>query len=140
VSLRPGGALSPWTICVLSTCSTVARITDAIYAVINEPLSPKDRPAADTRAFAAVQLALPKFAIPPSAESHLSKVLLDAASERLVLPPIYVALINSVVRIVTSKRCRDPLPQQVAAHIGLHELLLALRFDRTLAQCVENLL
>jgi cell division protease FtsH len=113
---------------------------DAIYAVFNEPLSAKDRPAADTRAFEAIQLALPILAITPSAESHLSKVLLDAASGRLVLPPIDAALIKSVVRIVTGKPCTTTLPEKVVDQIGLHELLLTVRFDRTPAQCAENFL
>jgi ATP-dependent Zn protease len=113
---------------------------DAVYAVFSDPLAPKERAAADTRAFAAVQLALPIFAITPSAESHLSKALLDATSDRLVFPPIDAALINSIIRIVTGKRCRTVLPETAVAQIGLHELLLAVRFDRTPAQCVENLL
>jgi cell division protease FtsH len=113
---------------------------DAIYAVYNNALSQTDRGAADNRAFAAVQLALPILAITPSAENHLSKVLLDAAAHRLVLPPVDAALINSVIRIVCGKPCRDVVPDQAAAAIGLHELLLAIRFDRTPAQCVERLL
>jgi ATP-dependent Zn protease len=113
---------------------------DAIYAVYNNALSQTDRGAADNRAFAAVQLALPILAITPSAESHLSKVLLDAAAHRLVLPPVDAALINSVISIVCGKPCRDVIPDQTAAAIGLHELLLAVRFDRTPAQCAEMLL
>ncbi len=113
---------------------------DAIYAVYNNALSQTDRGAADNRAFAAVQLALPILAITPSAESHLSKVLLDAAAHRLVLPPVNSALINSVISIVCGKPCRDVIPDQAAAAIGLHELLLAVRFDRTPAQCAEMLL
>jgi len=98
---------------------------DAIYAVYNNALSQTDRGAADNRAFAAVQLALPILAITPSAESHLSKVLLDAAAHRLVLPPVDAALINSVISIVCGKPCREVIPDQAAAAIGLHELLLS---------------
>jgi hypothetical protein len=107
--------------------------------VFGNVLSQTDRGAADVRAFAAVQLALPIIAITPSAESHLSKVLLDASTDRLMLPPIDAALIAAVIRIVTGKPCRTVLPDSVAAGVGLHELLLAVRFDRTLAQCVEKL-
>jgi cell division protease FtsH len=113
---------------------------DAIEAVFNDPLPPKDRPAADNRAFAAVQLALPVLAITPAAESHLSKVLADAATHRLTLPPIDAALIGRVVRIVTGGRCTAALPEEAVAQIGLHELLLAVRFDRTADECVGNLL
>lgn len=113
---------------------------DAIYAVSNNALSLTDRGAADQRAFAAVQLALPILAITPSGDSHLSKVLLDAAAYRLVLPSLDAALINSVIRIVCGKPCSDLLSERAAADVGFHELLLSVRFDRTPAQCVERLL
>jgi cell division protease FtsH len=113
---------------------------DAIFAVANNALSLTDRGAADQRAFVAVQLALPILAITPSAESHLSKVLLDAAAHRLMLPPIDAALINRVISIVCGKPCKKVIPDRAAAAIGLHELLLSIRFDRTPAQCVERLL
>ena len=120
--------------------STKREDYDAIYAVYNNALSQTDRGAADNRAFAAIQLALPMLAITPSAESHLSKVLLDAAAYRLMLPPVDAAVINSVIRIVCGRPCREVIPDQAVAAIGLHELLLAIRFDRTPAQCVERLL
>lgn len=112
---------------------------DGISAVFAEPLQAKDRPAADSRAFSAVQLALPILAFTPSAETHLSKVLLDAASFRESLPPIDASLIVEVIRIVTGKVCRDPIHEEVVPHVGLHELLLSVRFDRTPAQCVDRL-
>jgi cell division protease FtsH len=113
---------------------------DAISAVFGNILVPADRGAADVRAFAAVQLALPIIAITPSAESHLSKVLLDASTDRLLLPPIDAALIAAVIRIVTGKPCRTVLPDGVASGVGLHELLLAVRFDRTPGECIDNLM
>jgi cell division protease FtsH len=110
-----------------------------IEAVFNDPMAPKDRATADARAFIAVQMALPIVAITPSAETHLSKVLLEAATDRLDLPPIDADLVRSVIRIVTGKRCADSVPADVAARIGLHELLLAVRFDRSPADCIGRL-
>ncbi|MEH2474084.1 cell division protease FtsH [Nitrobacteraceae bacterium AZCC 2161] len=112
---------------------------DAIRAVFGDVIAAKDRAAADTRAFAAVQLALPIIAITPSAETHLSKVLLDAMTDRLVLPSIDAELVRGVIRIVSGKRCADEIPEELVAQIGLHELLLAVRFDRTPEECIENL-
>jgi ATP-dependent Zn protease len=112
---------------------------DAIIAVFPEVLTATDRPVADARAFSAVQLALPILAFTLSAESHLSKVLLDAASFREYLPPVDASLIVEVIRIVTGKACREPIQDHVAKHIGLHELLLSVRFDRTPTQCIEQL-
>jgi cell division protease FtsH len=111
---------------------------DAISAVFGNVLSQTDRGAADVRAFAAVQLALPIIAITPTAESHLSKVLLDASTDRLMLPPIDV--IAGVIRIVTGKPCATLLSDGMAAGVGLQVLLFAVQFDRTPVQCVEDLL
>jgi cell division protease FtsH len=112
---------------------------DVIEAVFNDPVAPKDRAAADMRAFVAVQMALPIIAITPSAESHLSKVLLEAKTDRLVMPPIDADLVRSVIRIVTGKRCADTVSADVAARVGLRELLLSVRFDRSPAECVGGL-
>jgi len=120
--------------------STKREDHDAIFAAYNNALSLTDRGKADQRAFAAIQLALPILAITQSAESHLSKILLDAAAHRLMLPSIDASLINSVIRIVCGRPCREVIPDQAADAIGLHELLLAIRFDRTPAQCVGRLL
>ncbi|UPT92439.1 AAA family ATPase (plasmid) [Bradyrhizobium barranii subsp. apii] len=112
----------------------------AVEAVTKEPLKKSNRGSADERAFVAVQLALPVIAITPSAETHLSAVLLDAATHRLMLPDIDGSLIDSVIRAVTGKPCRAALPEHVVAQVGVRELLLAVRFDRTPQQCVEKLL
>ncbi|MBR1133284.1 AAA family ATPase [Bradyrhizobium iriomotense] len=113
---------------------------DAVEAVFKDAPKAADRTGADMRAYAAVQLALPVMAITPSGETHLSKALLDAAAYRLIMPAIDGPLINNVIRIVTGKRCTTPIPEHVVAQVGLHELLLAVRFDRTPEQCVEMLL
>lgn len=110
-----------------------------IHAVFKEPLTPKTRPAADEKAFAAVQFALPILAITPGAESHLSKVLVDAATDRLTMPPIDADLIRKVVRIVTGRRCTTLLPDEIVARTGLRELLMAIRFDRSPAECIDIL-
>lgn len=112
---------------------------DAIRHVTNTMLTPKNRTAADTRAFAAIQLALPMLIITPAAEGHLSKVLLDAATVRLSFPPIDGRLIERVVEIVTGSVAKDSVPDELVAQIGLHELLLAIRFDRTPEECVSRL-
>jgi cell division protease FtsH len=112
---------------------------DLIYFLTNEIVPEKNRQAADARAFSAIQLALPVLAITPGSVAHLSKVLLDAATDRLILPPIDAPLIMRVIRIVTGKTCRETIPQDIVRHIGVHELLLAIRFDRTPAECVDNI-
>lgn len=112
---------------------------DGISLVTNDSIPPKDRPALDARAFVAIQLALPILAITPAADIHLSSVLLDAATARLTLPPIDVSLIERTIRVVTGKRCYGAVPGSIVQHVGLREILLSVRFDRTPAQCVKHL-
>jgi cell division protease FtsH len=111
---------------------------DAISVVTNVAIPVKDRPASDTRAFAAVQLALPVLAITPSA-SYLSTVFLEAATAKLTLPPIDAALIERTISIVTGKKCTVHVPDYVASFVGLRELLLSVRFDREPRECTEHL-
>jgi cell division protease FtsH len=113
---------------------------DAVCGLFISPMKPADHPLADIRAFAAVQLALPLIAITPSAQSHLSKVILDAATDRLVLPSIDAALITNVIQVVTGKTCEVAIPNESTERIGLHELIVGIRFDRTPAECVGYLL
>lgn len=122
------------------SASTNRKTYDAICGFYINPMKPADHPIADIRAFAAVQLALPLIAITPLAQSHLSKVILDAATDKLVLPPIDPALIINVIRIVTGKPCEAIFPEAAIGKIGLYELLLGVRFDRTPEECVEYLL
>jgi cell division protease FtsH len=112
---------------------------DLLHFVTSETLAEKHRDAADSRAFSAIQLALPVLAITPASAAHLSKVLLDGATHRLLLPPIDAALVLRVIRIVTGKTCKSTIPENLIRHIGVHELLLAIRFDRTPAECVGNI-
>jgi cell division protease FtsH len=112
---------------------------DFLFLLTNEILVAKHRSAADTRAFIAIQLALPSLVITPAATTHVSRVLLDAAVDTLILPTIDGPLITRVIRIVTGKPCRATIPESVVRHIGVHELLLAIRFDRTPAECIENI-
>jgi cell division protease FtsH len=112
---------------------------DALQIVVQEPVAVKDRPAADTRAFHAVQLALPIIAICPQTSGYLSKVLIDAATHRLTFPQIDASLIARIISVATGRRCRTILPDEIVHEIGLHELLLGVRFDRTPADCLAAL-
>jgi len=129
------------------TFADIARLSDSVkredhdglQIVVQEPIAVKDRPGADTRAFNAVQLALPIIAICPQTSGHISKVLTDAATYRLVLPRIDASLIARVIAVATGKRCRTLLPENIVREIGLHELLLGVRFDRTPDECLAAL-
>jgi cell division protease FtsH len=119
--------------------STKREEQDALQIVVQEPVAVKDRPAADTRAFHAVQLALPIIAICPQPSGYLSKVLIDAATHRLTFPQIDASLIARVISVATGRRCRTILPEDIVREIGVHELLLGVRFDRTPDDCLASL-
>jgi AAA+ superfamily predicted ATPase len=112
---------------------------DAIAHVAFEPLKSKDIPSTEARALCAVQLALPTFAISPGAETYLPKALRDAETARLTLPRLDALTITRVIRLVTSKPCRDFLSPDIVREIGYHELVLAVRFDRTPERCLAHL-
>jgi cell division protease FtsH len=109
----------------------------AISFVGAEPVGAKETEIDDAALFA-VQLALPVFGFSLGAEC-LPKPLLSAASERIRLPAPDGATITRVIRIVTGRPCRDVLPEDVVQAIGLHELVLAVRFDRTPSECLAHL-
>jgi ATP-dependent Zn protease len=119
--------------------STKREDYDALHLIVQNRVAVNERLAADGRAFTAVQLALPLLAICPQVAGHVSKVLTDAATHRLTLPQIDASLIARVVAVVTGRRCRKVLPVESVRQVGLHELLLAVRFDRTPDECFAAL-
>lgn len=119
--------------------STVRDQIDAIYAVNGKPLRKSEMHDDDARAYGAVQIAVPIVAVTPAAEAHLSRVLIDAATDRLVLPAIDADVLRSVIEIVTGEHSTGALEGNAAKRIGAHELLLAVRFDRSAADCMERL-
>lgn len=112
---------------------------DAIAHVAFEPLKSRDVHSAEVRALRAIQLALPTFAISPGAETYLPKTFRDAETARLTLPKLDALTINRAIRVVTSKPCREYLTSEIVSEIGYHELVLALRFDRTPDECLSHL-
>jgi ATP-dependent Zn protease len=111
----------------------------AVAHVTLEPIKGKDVENSERLGLAAVQLALPVIAISPAAQTHLPKSLRDAATAQLTLPPLDAATIARVIRVVTSKPSRELLPHDVVREIGLHELVLAVRFDKSPEQCMARL-
>lgn len=112
---------------------------DLLHVLTNEIIDEKNRNQADAKSFTALQLGLPIIAITPDALTHLSSALLDAATDRLVLPRLDGRLITRVIRVVTGKPCREELKKDLVPWIGVHELLVAVRFDRSPAECLALL-
>jgi cell division protease FtsH len=112
---------------------------DAVYLVVKEPPKAKDKAEAQTDALQALSLALPVVAISPLGATHLPDAINSASTARLEMPRLDPATITRVIRIVTGKRCREFLDTVVAAKIGLDDLIIAVRFDRTPEECLKEL-
>ncbi|WP_398466510.1 AAA family ATPase [Tardiphaga sp.] len=112
---------------------------DAVHAIHGKPIRKSDVQEEDARAYGAVQIAVPIVAITPSAETHLSRVILDAATDRMTVPAMDADVLRSVIAIVTGESCSASIDADLACRIGIHELLLAVRFDRTAAECIDRL-
>jgi cell division protease FtsH len=112
---------------------------DAVYLVVKEPPKAKDKAEAQADALQALSLALPVIAISPLGATHLPDAINSASTARLEMPRLDSATITHVIRIVTGKRCRKFLDTAVAAKIGLDDLIIAVRFDRTPEECLKEL-
>lgn len=112
---------------------------DAVYMVVKEPPKAKDKPAAQTEALSGLSLALPFIAISPLGSTHLAEALLKSCTARLEMPRIDAATIMRVIRIVTGKPCRELLEPDAAAKIGLDDVVIAVRFNRTPTACMAEL-
>jgi cell division protease FtsH len=112
---------------------------DAVYLVVKELPKAKDKAEAQSDALQALSLALPVIAISPLGATHLPDAINSASTARLEMPRLDPATITRVIRIVTGKRCREFLDTAVAAKIGLDDLIIAVRFDRTPEECLKEL-
>jgi cell division protease FtsH len=112
---------------------------DAVYVVAKTPAKVKD--VEDTRRVTldALGLALPVIAFSPRAESHLPAELLLAGTDRIAVPPLDARTIVRTIEIVTGRTCRARLDEATVARTGLDEIAIAVRFDRTPADCIAGL-
>lgn len=113
--------------------------SDLLLIVAKEPSKGKAEFEREREALAAVSLALPIVAISPAAETHLPKSLLKANPTRIAFPPIDATTIARCIRIVTGRTCKDYLDENSAALMTASDLIVAIRFDRTPAECMHEL-
>jgi AAA+ superfamily predicted ATPase len=112
---------------------------DAVYLIVKEQPKLKDKTEAQSDALHALSLALPLIAISPLGTTHLPEAVNNACTTRLETPRLDSSTIMRVIRIVTGRRCRELLDAAVSAKITLDDLIIAIRFDRTPAECVQEL-
>lgn len=112
---------------------------DVLHIAATEPPKTGGNRTGERQAVAALSLALPVIAISPSAETHLPRAVMKSAPARLFLPPADATAIGRTVRIVTGKRCGETLDPATAAALSPTDLNLAIRVDRTPAECLAEL-
>lgn len=112
---------------------------DAVYVVAKTPTKPKDLDDTRRTTLDALGLALPVVALSPRAETHLPPELLLACTDRIAIPPLDAHAIVRTIEIVTGRSCRKRLDDVTVARTGLNEIAIAVRFDRTPAECVAGL-
>lgn len=112
---------------------------DAVYFVAKEAIRPKDRDGLQDMALAMVSLALPVLAFSPLGATHLPEALLRASRHRIEIPRLDRDTIARTVRIVTGRPCRELLDAATAAVLGPDDLVIAVRFDRSPAECMAEL-
>lgn len=112
---------------------------DVLFMTVSEP--PKGA-VADEREKAALHglsLGLPFFGISPLARSHLPSCLIKAASTKMDFPRIDALTVERAIRIVTGRRCGRALDCLIGTGATVEDLIIAIRFDRTPGQCIEEL-
>jgi len=112
---------------------------DVLHIGAAEPPKAGEERAGEREAVAALSLGLPLIAISPSAETHLPRAVMKSSPARLALPPLDRTTILKVVRIVTGSRCTESLDERTATALSPTDLNLAVRADRTPAECLDEL-
>ncbi|MDX3965508.1 MAG: AAA family ATPase [Bradyrhizobium sp.] len=112
---------------------------DALYLMLKEPPKGASKSAIEKAAFGALALALPFVAISPMASTHLPAVLVAAASERIEFPALDAATIARTIRIVTGRQLRHEPEPDLVGRATPTDMAIAIRFDRTPAECMQEL-
>jgi hypothetical protein len=111
----------------------------AVYLVVTEPPKPRSAASRQKTALAALASARPFVAFTPSAEMHLPDAILRAGLTRVNVGPPDPRAIQETIAIVVGEATEDVLESELAGRIGLVEIGIAVRFDRSAAECMSRL-
>jgi cell division protease FtsH len=112
---------------------------DVAFLVVQGPPKGKEIIDREREALRVLQVGMPLIAVSPLAHTHLSQVIVKAATARFQLPSLDQETIAHTIRIVTGMPCRESLDRAVIAAISLTDLIVAIRWDRTPGQCIAEL-
>lgn len=112
---------------------------ECLHLIVAEPPKPAERHANQRRALAALSLALPVIAFSPLAASHLPDALLRARDVMLSIGRPDADTIGKTVHLITGSLPRAVLDESLLSKIDVDEIALAVRFDRSAADCMDRL-
>lgn len=108
--------------------------------VVPQPPKAKDRADAEEALLRLLQVPRPLICLSPDAGTHLPPAALRAADHRLTVPGLDPNLIGAVIRIVTGRHCRKADLATIGdGEFGLADLAIAVRADRSPAECLARL-
>jgi cell division protease FtsH len=108
-----------------------------LFVTDDEPGSKRGKHSAP--ALDAIALALPLLAFSPSGTHYLPAAILRASEANLSIGRPDADTIAQTIRIVTGERPRGSIEPSLLAKIGIEEIAVAIRFDRSAAECMEKL-
>jgi cell division protease FtsH len=120
------------------SASPEARIR-AVGLVVKEAPKARVAEARQRAALVALASARPVVAFTPFAETHLPDAILRAGLTRVSVGNPDPHTIRETIAIVVGDTTDDVLEPELAARIGLVEIAIAVRFDRSAAECMARL-
>lgn len=112
---------------------------DVLFMTVSEPPKGATVEEREKAALHGLSLGLPFFGLSPSARNHLPSCLMKAASTKFDFPRIDPLTIERTIRIVTGRRFGSTFDCSIGAGATVEDLIIAIRFDRTPAQCIGEL-
>jgi cell division protease FtsH len=112
---------------------------EVLGMVVKEPPKAARSDARRRAALSAVAVARPLLAFSPLAQTHLPEPVLRACEAAVTVGPPDAGTVARTIQIVTGERAHGVIEPELMDKIGLEEIALAIRFDRTAADCMERL-
>jgi cell division protease FtsH len=111
----------------------------SLHLFVLESETASNRDKRREAALAAMALARPLLAFSPMCATHLPDVVVRACETRLSVGPPDADTVAKTIRIVTGERPRAMIEPSLLARIGVEEIAVAVRFDRTAQECMDRL-
>lgn len=112
---------------------------DFLHLFVTEPPIASGRDNARRAALTAISFARPILAFSPLAATYLPDAVLRSCDAKVIVGPPDADIVAATIRIVTGEWPRGGLAPALLERIGSAEIAIAIRFDRTAADCINRL-